>query len=200
MKTLFATLALSLSALLFSACSSILPEAQSDPTRYYVLTAPATVSTGTGDAVLGLRNVEVASYLRSRSVIVRKGEHEVEFREFARWGEALEAGIARVLRENLIASGAVAQVAVVPFALDVERDHDLAVRVLACEGEDGGGVRFRAMWELWSTGAGAEVVQRGDYEARGLTWDGRNEASLAAALSQAVAGLGAEISEAIGRE
>lgn len=200
MKTLFATLALSLTALLLSGCSSILPEAQSDPTRYYVLTAPALVTPAAAETVLGLRNVEVAAYLRSRSVIVRKGENEVEFREFARWGEALDAGIARTLRESLMASGEVAQVAVVPFALDVERDYDLAVRVLACEGEAAGGVRFRATWELWSTGAGAEVTQRGDYTARSLTWDGRNEASLAAALSQAVAGLGAEIATVVGRE
>jgi len=200
MKTLYATLTLSFTALMFGGCSSILPEAQSDPTRYYVLTAPAAAAEAAGGSVLGLRNVEVAAYLRSRSVIVRKGEHEVEFREFARWGEALEAGIARTLRESLITSDTVAEVAVVPFALDLERDHDLAVRVLACEGEAGGGVRFRATWELWSTGAGAEVLQRGVYEARGLTWDSRNEASLAAALSQAVAGLGAEIATAVGRE
>jgi uncharacterized lipoprotein YmbA len=198
MKTRFATLMLPLTALLLGGCSSLLPEAQPDPTRFYVLTASAPALAGTGDTVLGLRNVEVAAYLRSRSLIVRRGEHEVEFREFARWGEALDAGIARTLRENLLAADAIAQVAVVPFAMDQERDYDMTVRVLACEGEAGGAVRFRATWELWSVGAGAEVVERGHYEARGFTWDGRNEASLAAALSQAVAGLAAEITAALG--
>jgi uncharacterized lipoprotein YmbA len=197
MKTCLATLMLSLTALLLSGCSSLLPEAQSDPTRYYVLTAPAAVTAATGDTVLGLRNVEVATYLRSRSVIVRKGENEVEFREFARWGEALEAGLARTLREHLLAVDTVAQVAVVPFSLELVRDYDVAVRVLACEGDADGRVHFRAAWELWSVGAGADIVERGDYVATGVTWDGRTEASLAAGLSRAVAGLSAEISAAL---
>lgn len=198
MKTRFAALASLLLSLLVAGCS--LPSAQPDPTRYYVLTAPAAAAPATGDAVLGLRSVDTAAYLRTRALIVRQGENEVEFREYARWGEALDAGIARVLRENLLAADAIAQVAVVPFSLDQERHYDVTVRVLACEGAAGGAVRFRASWELWSTGAGAEVVERGHYEARGLTWDGRNEASLAAALSQAVAGLSAEITAAVGRQ
>ncbi len=198
MKTRFAALASLLLSMLVAGCS--LPSAQPDPTRYYLLTAPAVAAPATGDTVLGLRSVDTAAYLRTRALIVRQGEHEVEFREYARWGEALDAGIARVLRENLLASDAIAQVAVVPFALDQERDFDVTVRVLACEGEAGGAVRFRAGWELWSTGAGAEVLDRGHHEARGLTWDGRNEASLAAALSQAVAGLSADIIAAVGRQ
>jgi uncharacterized lipoprotein YmbA len=150
--------------------------------------------------VLGLRNVEVAAYLRSRSLIVRKGENEVEFREYARWGEALDAGLARTLREHLLTADTIAQVVVVPFPLELVRDYDVAVRVLACEGDRDGRVYFRAAWELWSVGAGADIVERGDYVASGVTWDGRTEASLAAGLSRAVAMLGAEISAAVGRQ
>jgi uncharacterized lipoprotein YmbA len=200
MKTCFATLTLSLTGLLLSGCSSLLPEAQPDPTRYYVLTAPGAATAATGDTVLGLRNVEVAAYLRSRSLIVRKGENEVEFREYARWGEALDAGLARTLREHLLTADTIAQVVVVPFPLELVRDYDVAVRVLACEGDRDGRVHFRAAWELWSVGAGADIVERGDYVASGVTWDGRTEASLAAGLSRAVAMLGAEISAAVGRQ
>jgi len=200
MKNHPVALVLVLTALLLGAGCS-LPQAQPDPTRFYVLTAPAAAPAAEADgAVLGLRNLEVAAYLRSRSLIVRKGENEVEFLEFARWGEALDAGLARVLRENLLAAGAAAQVVTVPFPLDQHRDFDVTVRVLACEGRADGAVLFRAAWELWSTGAGAEVVARGDYQPAGLTWDARTETSLVAGLSQAVAGLGAEITAAVSRQ
>lgn len=199
MKNHPAALVFSLAALLLAAGCS-LPTAQPDPTRFYVLTGPAAAAPAADGAVLGLRAVEVAAYLRSRSLIVRQGEHEVEFREFARWGEALDAGLARVLREALLATGAAAQVVATPFPLDQHRDFDVNVRVLACEGGADGTVRFRASWELWSTGAGAAVMERGDYQPAGLTWDTRTEASLVAGLSQAVAGLGAEITAAVGRQ
>jgi uncharacterized lipoprotein YmbA len=200
MKTRFVALTLSLLALVLTGCSSLVPEAQTDPTRYYVLTAQPAGEAAAGKAVLGLRAVDTAAYLRSRSLVVRKGDNEVEFREFARWGEALDAGLARTLRENLLAADAVAQVAVVPFPLELVRDYDVSVRVLACEGDSDGTVRFRATWELWNTGAGADVQKRGDFTATGLTWDGRTEASLVAGLSRAVAQLTGEIATAIGQQ
>ncbi len=178
-----------------------LPQAQPDPTRYYVLAAAPVAETvpAADEVVIGLRGVEVASYLRARALIVRQGANEVEFREYARWGEALDAGVARVLRENLRSAGAT-QVATMPFPLDLHRDYDVSVRVLAAEGGRDGAVHFRATWELWSTGAGAAVVARGEFAAAGLSWDGRAEAGLVAGLSQAVAGLSAEIATAVGQQ
>jgi uncharacterized protein len=193
--------------LLLAACSIPIPQAENDPTRFYVLSAaplatsahaapapaPAPPQGGKLPAV-HLRQVEVASYLGARSIIVRRGEHEIEFREFARWGESLDVGIGRVLREELLARGAAAAVLGRGLrAAGVDYDLELSVRVLACEGGADGTVLFRAAWELATAGAAAEPVARGDYRAGGLQWDGTSEASLVAQLSQAVTGLAAEI-------
>ena len=43
-------------------------------------------------------------------MIVRRGKNEIEFREFAQWGEPLDLGIGRVLREELVARGAASAV------------------------------------------------------------------------------------------
>ena len=97
-----------------------LPQAQSDPTRFYVLSTdavpapPASNGNGSAHSVLYVREVELAGYLRSRPLIVRRGENEIEFREFALWGEPLDLGIARVLREELLASGVVKVVVTSP--------------------------------------------------------------------------------------
>jgi uncharacterized protein len=187
--------------LAISGCSIPIPQAEKDPTRYYVLgpTTTATATSSQSDApVLHLRSVELASYLGSRPLIVRRGDNEIEFREFARWGESLDAGITRVLREDLIARGAVRAVLASGARRETAApDFNLSVRVLACEGEAGGGVAFRAVWELARAGESSGTVASGDFRATGLRWDGKNEGSLAAALSQAVAGLAGEIANAL---
>ena len=91
--------------LLLTGCS-LIPEPKADPTRYYVLTtATAAPASAGGLGTLQLRPVEVAGYLRNPAMVVRRGEHEIEFRDVARWGEPLELGIARVLGEELRARG-----------------------------------------------------------------------------------------------
>ena len=191
--------------MLVAGCSIPIPQAAADPTKFFVLSTAAVppparaAGTPAAGAIVHLREVEIASYLRARPLVVRHGENQIEFREFARWGEPLEQGIARVLREELLASGAAA--AVVAPGLRAARlapSGELSVRVLACEGAADGAVNFRATWELLAVGgAKPEIIARGDYRAPGLRWDEKSEAQLVARLSEAVAGLAAEISAAL---
>lgn len=163
---------------------SLLPAPQPDPTRFFVLAAePAEAAPARG--VIMLRPVELAAYLRQPALVVRRGGHEVTFREAARWGEPLEQGVARVLGEQLRRSG------LSLAARGGEGDAaTLTVRILAAEGTAAGGVEFQARWELTRRGG---APAGGEFRAAGLRWDGRDEAGLASALSAAVAGLAAEI-------
>ena len=145
-----------------------------------------------------LRPVEVAGYLRSRPLIVRRGDNEIEFREYARWGEPLEQGIGRVLREELRARGSVVPGS--PGRDSPAFDYHLTVRVLACEGTAAGAVDFRAVWELTKAGDKPVAAAGGEFRAEGLRWDGKSEASLAARLSEAVAELATEIAAAVARK
>jgi hypothetical protein len=176
----------------------ILPEAQLDPTRFYVLaTAAAAVAPAAGAPVVRVRAIEVAEYLRGRPMIVRRGGNEIEFREFARWGEPLEAGVGRVVREELLARGAAAAVLLPGGRREASNaTFELSLRVLAAEGGSDGSVQFRAGWELLATTDGT-IVARGDFRAGGQRWDGKNEAALAASLSEAVAALAGEIAAAL---
>jgi uncharacterized lipoprotein YmbA len=188
--------------LLLGGCS-LLPQAQPDPTRFFVLsaTAGAAMAAPTGKApVVHLRPVELASYIKAKPIIVRRGDNEIEFREFARWGEPLELGIARVLREGLVARGAAGTVLASGLrATDVEYDATLVVRVLACEGGANGSVDFRAVWELATTGNAPRVVARGDVQPADLRWDGKSEGALVAQLSRAVGALADDVSGGISR-
>ena len=188
-----------LGLLLFAGCS-LLPQAQTDPTKFYVLSRPATTGepAAKGPAIY-LRPVELASYIKSKPLIVRRGDNEIEFHEYARWGEPLEQGIGRLLREELLARGAASAVLAARLrAADVAYDYLLTVRVLACEGGVDGAVFFRAVWELSTANSTTPtIVAQGDYRPIDLRWDGKNETALVGQISQAVAGLAGEITAAL---
>jgi len=190
----------SVAGVLALAGCSLFPQAQNDPTHFYVLSAPAAGATAPKGPAVHLRPVELASYIKAKPMIVRRGENEIEFREYARWGEPLELGIGRVLREELLARGAAGSVLAAGLrAFNVDYDYELSVRVLACEGDTHGAVRFRAVWELSTTGTAPTVAARGDFVAKDLSWDVKNESTLAAQLSAAVAGLAAEIADGLAK-
>ena len=188
-------------AALAGSCSIPLPKPSADQTRHYVLTAVPPAEAAPAAArrwVVGLRAVDVAGYLRNRSLAIRSQANEILYQDFARWGEPLDEGVARVLADDLAAAPGVARVARPPFRGDEPRDCEVAVLVTACEGTADGEVRFTANWRIQRASGSAGPA--GTYTAAGLHWDRHDDGQLAARLSEAVAGLGRQIAEALSRE
>jgi len=127
---------------------------------------------------------------------VRRGVHEIRYEDFARWGEPLDAGLHRVLRERLLADPRVAQVAVPPFPFDSRRDYEISVRILHCEGAiqgDQAVARFAAVYEIvpGRDPAGPSVPRT--LISSEAPWDGQDLAALVALLSEAARRLGEQI-------
>jgi hypothetical protein len=177
---------------------SVLPRAEPDPTRHFVLESglPAALPATALTAPVAIAPVTLgAGYLvGTRNLIVRRGGNEIRYEDFARWAEPLDAGIGRILRERIPGS--------VPVrAVRTNRAGDAApapavvrLEVLRCEGVvegDGGGVaHFSATYEI--TGPKGAVV-RGSFTDDARAWDGRDPARLAALLGEAVGALATEI-------
>ena len=189
-----AALALALASL--TGCN-VLPEPKPDNTRHYVLESPARddVAPPANAPRIGLRPVEVPAYLRQKTIVVRTGENELRYARDARWAEPLEAGLTRVLRDQLAAG---ARVVAYPFPGQVERDYDLTVQVLNAEGTNDG-IRFVAVFELLRLGDRPALVVRKEFRANGAAWKG-DHGRLAAELSAAVAELAREILRAVPSE
>jgi hypothetical protein len=171
-----------------SGCN-ILPEARPENSHYYVLESkPAADAPPSGAVRIGLRPIEVPAYLKHKAVAERTGENEVRYATEAFWAEPLDAGIARVLREQLAAR---ANVFVYPFPAQLPRDYELTVRVLSAEG-GASGVRFVAVIELLRVGDSPELVVRKEFTAPATPWN-RDYSQLARGLSQAVAALADEV-------
>ena len=188
-------------ALLGLAGCSLLPAPQTDPTRYYVLTGGTLGEAGPdkvpGALVLGLKRVEIVPYLNGKDMVVRERGNEIAYQSFSRWAEPLNVSINRTLIGRLSSAETVSRVYTQGFPFDVERDYDVAVRVLRCEGErrDGGTfvASFSAVLEVTEARAGGAVILRKVFTAPVTEWNGKDFGQLAAALSDAVGALAAEV-------
>ena len=190
---------------LLTACSLPLPQAQSDLTRYYLLTStdirPETDTAATlKQWVVGVRAVDVPAYLRGKPFAIRSHANEIMFLDGVRWGEPLDQGIARVVAENLRSLKNIARVSTQPFRADEQRDFEIMVNVTACEGTADGDVRFAATWRIPVPGGSTATTAEGNYAASGLRWDGRDHGQLAAKLSEALGGLSREIAASLPKE
>jgi uncharacterized lipoprotein YmbA len=81
-------------AFLLTACAG------SPATRYYVLQANAESSIKTVNSSMGIGPVNIADYLQ-RSQLSRTDNGRLQLANYDRWGESLEAGVSRVLMENV---------------------------------------------------------------------------------------------------
>lgn len=178
---------------LLAGCN-LLPEAQPDRARYYVLENPAAVATpaATGAVRLGLRPVEVPAYLKNKAIATRTGASEVRYATEAFWAEPLEAGLARVVRERLVAHAVVVPY---PFPAQLQRDYDVTLRVLSAEGARDG-LQFRAVIEIVRVGEPAELVARRDFTAPATAWNG-DYAALARELAHAATSFADEVAAAL---
>ena len=183
-------------SLVLTGCSGLFPAPQTDPTRYYVLTGPVAAAAAPGELRVGIRRVELAAYLKSPDLIVRRGANELVLQDFARWGEPIDAGVSRLLHASLTAAGGVGRVYLQPFPLDQERDCDVAVTILRCEGGTDRLAQFAATIEITRPTDG-KLLARRSFAAPDAAWDGRDFGQLAALLSDDVAALGGEIAAAL---
>jgi uncharacterized lipoprotein YmbA len=184
----------------FAGCN-VVPPAQDDATRYFVLSDPAASlhaeALAHGQLRIGITSTVLEGYLKNREMIVRTGENEVAFRDYRRWAEPLDTAISRIVQTTLLASPTVAEVSVAPFPFDQKRDFDVSLKILRCEGAESSSGKFTAslsaVIEISTTGEGAHVIGRRLFVAPALGWDGASYEQLASLLSLDAAALGREI-------
>lgn len=199
MKTRFAAQWMLLAGLLGLAGCSVVPEPQADMTRYYVLAGSpaATMATPAENGItLGLKKITLPPYLEKGSIVIRRGDNELTYNDYARWAEPLEDGVARLVRNHLLASPRVSRVFSEGFPFDQERDFDVAITINRCEGVRQGGLtaaRFAAVVEITAPSADGNLVARRTFGPVEVSWDGRDYGALVQALSNAVGSLGDEI-------
>lgn len=107
--------------------------------RFYVLRAnasetPAASNNEAQGVSIGLRRLQLAEYLDSPRIVVRKGSNEVQFSDNHRWGEDLGSSINRVVASFLKMQPSVDHVDVVPWTPGMQHDYVVEIQVVQFEG------------------------------------------------------------------
>lgn len=147
-----ASAALALAAMLLAAGCGSTP-----PTRHYLLSAEA--ESAAGQPVvdrIGVGPVEVAEYLHQRQLAIGGG-NELQLAEFHRWAEPLDAGIARVLAENLALLTGGTEPVLYPWRRDDQPPVTVRVSVLKLERQDGS-AELLARWGLYDSNDDARLA------------------------------------------
>ncbi len=173
--------------------------ATTQPPAYYLLEPAARTgdSDGTGKAcmTIGMRPVEVPSYLDRRQIMVRTGRNELAISEFNQWAEPLDENIARVVAQNLESLTCADVVKTLPAGRSRPLDYRLQVRVNRLEGSLGGRAVLDAEWSLVEAGDGRTVQSRRSRFVEPVAGD--DYTSLVSAHSELIAGLSREIAQAV---
>lgn len=154
----------------------------SPPLEEFVLGGGRVVTRAAASAVrdsagltIGMRRVDLASYLATPAIVVRRGGR-VMTSEFHRWGEDPGAGVTRALSEYLGAAAPVFAVDVAPWPVRSRHDFVVQLRVLRMEGvvpDDAsvtrGELHLVASWEVIRPEDGA-LLARGESDRRQGGW------------------------------
>ena len=147
-----------------------------------------TVSADSARVTVGVRQLQLAPYLTTPFVVVRRGSHQITFSEFHRWGEDLGGGINRAVAGYLAARSPFPRLDVAPWPLGTQHDYLIQLHVVRFEGvapEDPlareGEVHLAAIWEIIGQRDGA-LLARGTTDYRKDGWRVGDYAGLVALL------------------
>ncbi len=169
---------------------------RTDPSQFYVLAASAdTARAAPADLIIGLGPITLPQYLQRPQMVTRTGEHQMTLSEVDRWAEDLEAGLARVMREDLQRVTGASQVLSYPWLASRTVHYAVEVDILRFEGNAAGAVQLWAAWRIRDMATREVVVaqeSRITQQAAGAT---RSE--IVSAQSQAIVALSREIAGAL---
>ncbi|MCG8587689.1 MAG: PqiC family protein [Proteobacteria bacterium] len=100
--------------------------------------------------IVAVGPIVIPAYLRRSTIVTREAEQRVETSERHQWAEALDAGFARVLAENLAVQIPTNRVAALPWPVRTPPEYEVSVSVQRFE-HDAEGVSLEARWVLSST-------------------------------------------------
>ncbi len=177
-------------------------------------TAPAlsaAAATGSGvaaaarrsDLTLGLRRMDLATYLATPDIVVRQGVNRLITSQFHRWGEDLGRAINRVVATHLDDMPAVRAVEVAPWQARAQHDYLVQLHVMRFEGvvDSGaadGRVHVQAGWDIIRPLDG-RVLIRGSTDERGGPWRAGDYGGLVSQLDAALVRVARDISSCLGR-
>jgi hypothetical protein len=157
-----------------------------------------------GGVTIGLRRLDLAPYLATTAIVVRRGSRVVTS-GFRRWGEEPSAGIMRAVAVSLGAAPAILAVDVAPWPVQAQHDYLVQLHVSHLEGvaaEDStvteGEVHVMASWEIIRSQDGT-LVARGETDRREAGWKVGDYRGLVTRVDKGLTGLASDLAACLVR-
>ena len=178
------------------------------PSEEYVLGQGATAAArapvrDTGGVTIGLRRLDLAPYLSTTAIVVRRGSRIVTS-GFRRWGEEPSAGIMRAVAVALRTAPTIQAVDVAPWQVRAQHDYLIQLHISHLEGEAAdlvatdGAVHVAASWEIVRPIDGV-LVARGESDRTENGWKVGDYAGLVTRVDKALTGLANDLAACLGR-
>jgi uncharacterized lipoprotein YmbA len=166
-----------------------------EPTRFYMLTATASVP-GTSPLRLGLGPVHFPGYLDRPEMAVRVDENRVRYNETARWAEPLKDNFEHVLASDLSSLLGTDRIIRFPWYRNAAINYSVSLDVSRCELQPDNQVALVARWSVRDGKTGNSLLaDLADLRQPATTPD-----QAASALSALVAQLAQQIADAVDKQ
>lgn len=207
-KTTRTALIFPLALLAFAGCFRL--SRDTPPLEQYVLGGTAAANTAAASAAptgvaIGVRRLDLASYLATPAVVIRRGAHQIVHSEFHRWGEDPGEGITRAVAGYLAVETSIRAVDVAPWAAGSRHDYLVQLHIVRFEGvapADSGAVdgeaHLLARWEIIRP-LDAAVLARGTTDHRESGWTVGDYAGLVTSLDRGLNALATDVGICVGQ-
>jgi len=184
-------------ALILSGCLSI----KNSPTpRFYVLSTEDENQASKkvniiSEVFIGVGPVKIPEYLERPQMVTQSKEKILKFAQFDRWGESLDLGLTRLIRENLTIMLPGAKLALYPWNITIPIKYQVVVEIVQLDSELDKDLLFVAQWLIIDTqNFKTMIMKRSEFRQPIIP---QNYSGLAKTLSTVCGLLSSEIAEAL---
>lgn len=184
-------------ALVLSGCISV----QNSPSpRFYVLQAVSENQVSkkiniVSDVFVGVGPVKIPEYQNRPHMVTQSKEKILKFAQFDRWGESLDLGVARLIREDITIMLPGAKLTLYPWNLSTPVKYQVVVEIIQIDSELDNDLFFVAQWlVIDAENSKTLIMKRSEFR---QPISPQNYSGLVKTLSAACASLSSEIAEAL---
>jgi len=187
-------------AFLLSGCIS-LPNSPISPTpRFYMLSAidknqvSKKINIAPG-VIIGVGPVKLPEYLDRPQMVTKNKEGVLKFDEFDRWGESLDPGLARLIREDLAVLLPSAKFTLYPWSSSMAVKYQVLLEIVQLDSELDKDMYLVVQWTVIDAqGPKTLMIKRSEFR---QPINPQNYSGMAKALSAACSSLSVQIAEAL---
>lgn len=175
---------------------------RSEKSRFYMLEplvrfAPEASKAQSADISIGILPAKIPEYLNQPQIVTRANRYQIDYAEFDRWAETLEASIPRVLAENLAALLSTNRVYTYPWQIK-SPEYQLRIEIVHFDGKIPGNVELSARWTLLKDGHETRIAPKKYSNKKPIASQGYS--GMVSAMSLVLYDLSREIADEVKKE